>query len=120
MVEGPRMEAAFCQVVRRWSDQRLAELPGSSPRLAAAEQSRDRLGGRAGRPACADVSHGLAGGEPVRQRPQRPRRQARGPRDDVLTSDPRTPDRPSGLRPDRNGSYDELVQIKREDDYARG
>src|SRR2546427_5844247 len=37
MVEGPPMASAFCQMVRRWPDQRLAELPGSSPRLPAAE-----------------------------------------------------------------------------------
>src|SRR5256712_10288187 len=103
MVEGPRVEAAFCQVVRRWSDQRLAELPGSSPRLAAAEQSRDRLGRRAGRPACADVSHGLAGGEPVFESPEGPRRLLWGPPDYLICCDRPNPDRPAWLCPDCSG-----------------
>src|SRR5881628_2172713 len=38
VVEGPPMERAVCQMVRRGPDQRLAELPGSTSRLTAAEQ----------------------------------------------------------------------------------
>ena len=103
-------------MVRRRPNQRIAELPGSSPRLPSAEQGRDCLGGRTGRPAGADVSDGVAGGKSVRQRVEAPRGQARRPRDDLSAGDPRASDRHAGVRSNRSDSQRDLCRIQRESD----
>src|SRR5436309_15199552 len=75
LVEGPRVEPALRQVVPRRKAQRLRELPGPSFGRTPSEQGRARLGGRAGRTPSPDVPRHVAGGQSLRERPQRPGRE---------------------------------------------
>src|SRR5262249_39944301 len=53
--EGPGLEPAQGEVVRRRKAERLRQLPRSAPLWSAPQQGGARLGGRAGRPADADL-----------------------------------------------------------------
>ncbi len=99
--EGPRLEAAQGSVVRGRQAQRLGQLSGPPPRGAAQEQGGADLGGRAGRPADADVPRPAPRGLQVRQRDEGSGHPAGRPRHALSADDPGASDRDAGLHAHR-------------------
>ena len=77
---GAGLAAAAREVVRRRHAERQRQLRGPPRARAAAEQGRAHLGRGAGRPPHADLLRSVPAGQPVRQRAQVARRDARRPR----------------------------------------
>ena len=109
--EGPRLEAAQGEVVRRRQAERLGQLRGPAPRGRAAQQGRAHLGRRAGRPAHADVPRSLPRGRQVRQRPAQARREEGRPGHALPSDDPGAADRDARVRADRRDPLGRLRRI---------
>ena len=107
---GARVEAARREVVRRRQAQRQRQLRRPPRAQRAPQQGRDHLGRRARRPPHAHLLGSLSRGEPVRERAEGPRRQARRPRRDLPAADPRAGDRDARVRAHRR---DPLRRVRR-------
>ncbi len=114
-----RLEPALLQVVRGRRPERLGQLPRPPPRGGRRREGGLRVGRRAGRRRAHDQLPAAARrGQPLRERPQGPRRAARRPRRDLPGHGPGAAGRDARVRSHRRGALRRLRRLLV--DVARG
>ena len=111
--DGPRVEAAGCEVVRRRPAERQRQLPRPPRADGPPEQGGAHLGRRARRPPHAHLLRPPPAGLPVRQRPEVARREEGRSRRALHAAGARAGDGDAGLRPHRRRAQRGVRRIQR-------